>query len=149
MANINLLPWREARRQERKKQFLIGLGATLAGAAMSVLLWDLAVNSQIDYQQSRNQYLRTQMTLRLEQLQGRVDKDRALIMELAQWEERRLALGALGAGGAAAAAELRWWLEEYRVSLTAQKLGTVAPISAKRLKARFEAAEASARLGEG
>ena len=63
MANINLLPWREARRQERKKQFLIGLGATLAGAAMSVLLWDLAVNSQIDYQQSRNQYLRTQIAL--------------------------------------------------------------------------------------
>ena len=63
MANINLLPWREARRQERNKQFLIGLGATLAGAAMSVLFWDLAVNSQIDYQQSRNQYLRTQIAL--------------------------------------------------------------------------------------
>ena len=63
MANINLLAWREARRQERKKQFLIGLGATLAGAALSVLLWDLAVNSQIDSQQSRNQYLRTQIAL--------------------------------------------------------------------------------------
>ena len=63
MANINLLPWREARRQERKKQFLIGLGATLAGAAMSLLLWDLTVNSRIDYQQSRNQYLRTQIAL--------------------------------------------------------------------------------------
>ena len=63
MANINLLPWREARRQERKKRFLIGLGATLAVAAVSVLLWDLAVNSQIDSQQSRNQYLRTQIAL--------------------------------------------------------------------------------------
>ena len=63
MANINLLPWREARRQERKKQFLIGLGATLAGAALSVFFWDLAVNSRIDYQQSRNQYLRTQIAL--------------------------------------------------------------------------------------
>jgi len=63
MANINLLPWREARRQERKKQFLIGLGATLAGAELSVLLWGLAVNSQIDSQQSRNQYLRTQIAL--------------------------------------------------------------------------------------
>ncbi len=63
MANINLLPWREARRQERKKQFLMGLGATLAGAALSVLFWDLAVNSRIDYQQSRNQYLRTQIAL--------------------------------------------------------------------------------------
>ena len=63
MANINLLPWREARRQEHKKQFLFGLGATLAGAALSVLLWDLGVNSQIDSQQSRNQYLRTQIAL--------------------------------------------------------------------------------------
>ena len=63
MANINLLPWREARRQERKQQFLIGLGATLVGAALSVLLWDLTVTSQIDYQQSRNQYLRTQIAL--------------------------------------------------------------------------------------
>ena len=63
MANINLLPWREARRQERKNQFLIGLGATVAGAALSLLLWDLAVNSRIDYQQSRNQYLRTEIAL--------------------------------------------------------------------------------------
>ena len=63
MANINLLPWREARRQERKQQFLIGLGATLVGAALSVLLWDLTVTSQIDYQQSRNQYLRTQIAV--------------------------------------------------------------------------------------
>ena len=63
MGNIKPLPWRETRRQERKKQFLIGLGATLAGAAMSLLLWDLTVNSRIDYQQSRNQYLRTQIAL--------------------------------------------------------------------------------------
>ena len=63
MANINLLPWREARRQKRKQQFLIGLGATLAGAALSVLLWDVTVTSQIDYQQSRNQYLRSQIAV--------------------------------------------------------------------------------------
>ena len=53
MANINLLPWREAQRQERKKQFLVGLGATVVGAALAVLLWDVMVNAQIDYQQSR------------------------------------------------------------------------------------------------
>ena len=35
MANINLLPWRETRRQERKKQFLVGLGATVVGAALA------------------------------------------------------------------------------------------------------------------
>jgi len=63
MANINLLPWREARRQERKKQFLVGLGATVVGAALAVLLWDVMVNAQIDYQQSRNQHLRTHIAL--------------------------------------------------------------------------------------
>jgi len=63
MANINLLPWREARRQERKKQFLVGLCATVVGAALAVLLWDVMVNAQIDYQQSRNQHLRTHIAL--------------------------------------------------------------------------------------
>jgi type IV pilus assembly protein PilN len=63
MANINLLPWREARRQERKNQFLVGLGSTVVGAAMAVLLWDLMINAQIDYQQLRNQYLRTHIGL--------------------------------------------------------------------------------------
>ena len=63
MANINLLPWREARRQERKTQFLVGLGATVVGAALAVLLWDVMVNAQIGYQQSRNQHLRTHIAL--------------------------------------------------------------------------------------
>ena len=63
MANINLLPWRETRRQERKKQFLVGLGVTAVGAAMAVLLWDVIVNAQIEHQQSRNQHLRTHIAL--------------------------------------------------------------------------------------
>lgn len=63
MATINLLPWREARRQERKQQFLLGLGATLAGGALTVFLWGVIVNSQIDHQQSRNQYLRAEIAL--------------------------------------------------------------------------------------
>ena len=63
MANINLLPWREAQRQERKTQFLVGLGATVVGAALAVLLWDVMVNAQIDYQQSRNQHLSTHIAL--------------------------------------------------------------------------------------
>ena len=45
MANINLLPWREARRQARKQQFLIGLGATLVGAGLTLFLWDIVINS--------------------------------------------------------------------------------------------------------
>lgn len=58
MSNINLLPWRESRREERKQQFLVGLGVTVVGAALSIFVWDLGVNHFIDQQQSRNHYLR-------------------------------------------------------------------------------------------
>ena len=84
MANINLLPWRETRRQERKKQFLTGLGVTLAAAALSVFLWDLVVNSQIDYQKSRNQHLRTHIALLDQEVAEIRDLQRKLAVELAR-----------------------------------------------------------------
>ena len=76
MANINLLPWRETRRQERKKQFLTGLGATLAAVALSVFFWGLIVNGQIDYQKSRNQHLRTNIAVLDQQVEDIRDLQR-------------------------------------------------------------------------
>ncbi len=58
MAQINLLPWREERRQTLKKQFLISLGLVLALGGSLVLLGDRVVNSQIDNQKERNAYLK-------------------------------------------------------------------------------------------
>ncbi len=58
MAQINLLPWREERRAERKKEFLILLAAVAVLGVGLVLLGDRIVNGQIDYQQARNQYLK-------------------------------------------------------------------------------------------
>lgn len=57
MAQINLLPWREERRQELKKEFLAAVALVLAIAAGLVLLADRIVNNQIDNQTARNQYL--------------------------------------------------------------------------------------------
>ena len=57
MAQINLLPWREERRQELKKQFLVSLALVLALGVGLILLADRIVNGQIDYQNARNQYL--------------------------------------------------------------------------------------------
>jgi type IV pilus assembly protein PilN len=57
MAQINLLPWREERRQELKKQFLVTVGLVLALAAGLVLLADRIVNNQIENQMARNDYL--------------------------------------------------------------------------------------------
>lgn len=57
MAHINLLPWREARREELKRQFLSILGLVVVAAIMLVVLADRVVNGQIDNQKSRNDYL--------------------------------------------------------------------------------------------
>lgn len=57
MARINLLPWREARREEQKRAFLSILALVVALAAMLILLADRVVNSQIDNQRARNDYV--------------------------------------------------------------------------------------------
>ena len=57
MAQINLLPWREERRQELKKQFLVTLALVVALGAGLVLLGDRIINSQIENQTARNAYL--------------------------------------------------------------------------------------------
>ena len=57
MAQINLLPWRDERRQELKKEFLTIIAFVLAFGVGLVLLGDRIVNSQIDEQNARNKYL--------------------------------------------------------------------------------------------
>ena len=57
MAKINLLPWREDRRQELKKAFLVTTALVALLSAGLVLLGDRVVNGQIEYQKSRNGYL--------------------------------------------------------------------------------------------
>jgi type IV pilus assembly protein PilN len=57
MAQINLLPWREERRQELKKEFLITLALVFTLGVGLLLLGDRVVNGQIDNQKARNQYL--------------------------------------------------------------------------------------------
>ncbi|MFA7555254.1 MAG: PilN domain-containing protein [Spongiibacteraceae bacterium] len=62
MANINLLPWREERRQELKQAFLVVLGVVAAIAFAIVVLADRAVSSAIESQQGRNNYLTSQIS---------------------------------------------------------------------------------------
>jgi type IV pilus assembly protein PilN len=58
---INLLPHREARRQQRKQAFFAGIGmAVLVGAGV-VLLWYTAVNTQIGTQEEHNQFLTSEI----------------------------------------------------------------------------------------
>jgi type IV pilus assembly protein PilN len=62
MANINLLPWREERRQELKQAFLVVLGVVAAVGIALVILAHITVSSAVDKQTSRNEYLQKQIT---------------------------------------------------------------------------------------
>lgn len=76
MANINLLPWRERLREERKQQFLVTLGITVAIALLILFAIDRILASQISNQNARNAYLTEQIAL--------LDKEIAEIRQLQQ-----------------------------------------------------------------
>lgn len=54
MASINLLPWRERLREERKREFLVMLGGIVVIAAGLVFLVDRYYRGELDNQQARN-----------------------------------------------------------------------------------------------
>lgn len=58
MAQINLLPWREERRAERKKEFLTGLVLVALTAILLLFVTDRVIEGEIGYQERRNAYLR-------------------------------------------------------------------------------------------
>lgn len=82
MPNINLRPWREELRAERQKNFLTTLVVLAVIAGGLVFLWQGHVNSQIEYQSSRNAYLKKSMV--------ELDKKTAEIKELKEKKEKLL-----------------------------------------------------------
>lgn len=78
MANINLLPWREREREERKKQFLITLGIVAAIAGAILFAADRFMVNRISNQSALNQYLTVQIAA--------VDKE---ISEIRQLQEQK------------------------------------------------------------
>lgn len=61
MPRINLLPWREAQRKERKLAFLVSLGAAGVAALVTTFAFNLYFNSMLDAQEARNERLRTEI----------------------------------------------------------------------------------------
>jgi type IV pilus assembly protein PilN len=82
MANINLLPWREERRQELKQAFLVVLGCVAGVALVLVFAAHTLVNSAIDGQSGRNNYLQKQiaeLTKQVEEIQDLEKKKQELL----------------------------------------------------------------------
>ena len=82
MPSINLLPWRQALRQRRRKEFLIGMGAAVGLAALATLLAHLTVSSMIDAQNRRNELLKAEI--------AELDKAIEQILALEEQKERMI-----------------------------------------------------------
>ncbi len=63
MARINLLPWREQLREERKKRFLLALAGVVVGGIGIILLADQYYSHAIDQQNARNAYIQKEIAV--------------------------------------------------------------------------------------
>lgn len=73
MAKINLLPWREERREQRKKEFIaISIGVAVLGIVLSAMVW-MFYTKQLDEQNLANQTIvsaNTELDEKLKALDG-------------------------------------------------------------------------------
>ena len=82
MANINLLPWREERRQELRKEFLVVLAGTAVFALLALIVANRVYSGWIDNQNSRNAYLQRnidELNNQVKEIKELEDKRRQLI----------------------------------------------------------------------
>lgn len=62
MAKINLLPWREALREERERQFKVMAGVAAAVGLGLVALWHVEIEASKSAQQERNNLIQKNIT---------------------------------------------------------------------------------------
>lgn len=84
MARINLLPWRDEQRQEKKKEFFTVLGGFCVLGLLCGYVWVSAVQGSIDDQNGRNSLLQKE----IDALQQRVAEIKELKQRRAQLLER-------------------------------------------------------------
>jgi type IV pilus assembly protein PilN len=61
MPRINLLPWREQQRRERKLAFFVALGVAAGAAALVAFVAYLMLGAMIDAQDQRNEHLKSEI----------------------------------------------------------------------------------------
>ncbi|MFO1405999.1 MAG: PilN domain-containing protein [Steroidobacteraceae bacterium] len=85
MPRINLLPWREAQRKQKRQEFFLSIGAAVATAALVVLIGRWQMSAAIEHQQERNQILTDEIALldkKIEEILGLETQKRRLLARM-------------------------------------------------------------------
>jgi type IV pilus assembly protein PilN len=80
MPRINLLPWREAERKQRRQEFAVGAVGALLLAGLITFAVNWQMSSAIEAQNDRNRYLQSEI--------ANLDKQIAEILDLEQQKKR-------------------------------------------------------------
>jgi type IV pilus assembly protein PilN len=80
MPRINLIPWRESERKRKRQEFGVGFVGALVVAGLIALVVRMQMQSAIDSQSERNQYLKSEI--------AELDKQITEILALEQQKER-------------------------------------------------------------
>jgi type IV pilus assembly protein PilN len=83
MPRINLIPWREAERKRKRQEFGVGAVGSVVFAGLIAFVVNWQMQSAIDNQNERNQYLKTEI--------AQLDKQITEILALDQQKQRLLA----------------------------------------------------------
>lgn len=83
MPRINLIPWREAERKQKRQEFGVGAVGALVLAGAIAFVVNLQMGSAVNHQNERNQYLKDEIS--------KLDKQIAEILDLEQQKQRLLA----------------------------------------------------------
>jgi type IV pilus assembly protein PilN len=85
MPRINLLPWREAQRKQRRQEFFLSLAGALATAALVTLLGRWQINNAVAHQEERNKVLTDEIALldkQIEEINGLDAQKRRLLARM-------------------------------------------------------------------
>lgn len=93
MPRINLLPWREAKRKRERQEFGVGVVAALIAAVAVYLVVNWQMQSAIDDQRARNDYLNGQISeldKQIQEILGLEEEKRRLQARIAVIEQLEL-----------------------------------------------------------
>jgi type IV pilus assembly protein PilN len=85
MPKINLLPWRDELRAQRRNQFYMAMGGAFGFAALAVLIGVLLMNEIVDAQHDRNKLLEQEIATldkRIEEILALEDKKDRLVARM-------------------------------------------------------------------